>query len=472
MCKLFKNIIACLIVLGSFFVFASSANAASRTWDGGGTTGSWSDCNNWSSNICPTAADTITFNATSIKDAIVDAAFSGTTGSVTLAAGYTGTVTQERDLTLSGVATFTQADGVYDAGAHNLTIGYNLLINGGSFIASSNNTTIHAGINIDDGSYFNHNNGTLTLLQYSGSRSGVTCNDAVFNRVVINGVKSIRTGCTLPLGHNPHINSSPQTWPGLYLDGGTLTGTGILSVGDPSTTHGLNFTGDSAITGFTHIETGRISASANTVLDLSGMTVRTRGLTQIVTGATLIAPDYLTIGDSSGAYFTTDTTSTFEHNNGTVEFIGPSNVINGSNTFYNLKKVATQTSILTFAADSTQTILGTLTLEGMDEDSLLSLVSSNPGTQWNINASGPQNLNFLSVEDSNSTGDPLYAANSTFLGDTTNWSLPLPEPTAETPKPVSGSLAKSGLSLPVMFAISFLVIFSSAAYLITRKQHA
>src|SRR5262249_38063749 len=48
---------------------------ATLTWTGHGTTGNWSEAANWSTGKAPTAADTVVFNATSAKNATVDAAF-------------------------------------------------------------------------------------------------------------------------------------------------------------------------------------------------------------------------------------------------------------------------------------------------------------------------------------------------------------------------------------------------------------
>src|SRR3989344_4194713 len=78
------------------------ASDAVVTWDGGGTDGTcgggagdgnkWSCTLNWSSDIVPTSADTVTFNATSTKDATVDADFGGVITSLSINSGYTGTI--------------------------------------------------------------------------------------------------------------------------------------------------------------------------------------------------------------------------------------------------------------------------------------------------------------------------------------------------------------------------------------------
>lgn len=85
--------------IGAFEYGAASATAV---WDGGGTTNNWSEAANWVGDVVPVAANDVVFNTTSSKDAVVDASFSGTVKSVSLAAGYTGEVLLARSLTVSG----------------------------------------------------------------------------------------------------------------------------------------------------------------------------------------------------------------------------------------------------------------------------------------------------------------------------------------------------------------------------------
>ncbi len=80
---------------------------ATLTWVGG--TNVWSDANNWSTGTTPTVNDDVVFNNTSVLNSAVDPSwFDGAVRSLTIAAGYTGTITLKRDL---AAATVTQADG-------------------------------------------------------------------------------------------------------------------------------------------------------------------------------------------------------------------------------------------------------------------------------------------------------------------------------------------------------------------------
>lgn len=108
-----------------------------------------------------------------------------------------------------------------------------------------------------------------------------------------------------------------------------------------------------------------------------------------------------------------------------VIFSGINQSISGSNTFYVLTKQVSTARTLTIEAGSTQTITNALTLTGTGSSTKLSLVSSSPGTQWSINASGTRTLQYLNVQDSNNINASVMAAGSTSVdsGNNTNWSF-------------------------------------------------
>lgn len=323
--------------LATVSIYSSHVAAASYTWDGGGTTSNWSDCDNWSSNICPTAADTVTFNATSTKASTVDAAWTGTVTSVTIAAGYSGTLSLERSLTLSG--TFSQNTGVFDSGMHDLTIGTFSLVNG-VFTASSGNFTVSSVFSIGGGT-FNHNNGTVII---TGMGNTISCNNAIFNLVVFQnaGTKTVSAGCTLPLGNDPVLSTS-----GALTLNGNLTGTGTLT--KTSSTINLNTTG--TITGFSSltINSLAVNGAAADWTNLSQLTVNgafTLGSGSLVapssvdfnstftlsSGSTFTAPSGVM---SVAGGFTVNSGATFNANGGTVHFdAGPATIACNNATFH------------------------------------------------------------------------------------------------------------------------------------------
>jgi CheY-like chemotaxis protein len=293
--------IAIIIIQGIFFIggIASAflvkdvkpALAASYTWDGGGddiTCGGnvgdgnkWSCALNWSGDIVPTAADTVTFNGTSTKDATVDSSFGGVITSINISAGYTGTITLQRSLQTTG--TFTQASGTFNAANQTLDIDSTLTLSAGSFTASSGTTFIGGALTISGAPTFNANAGTVT---FDGSIGGtMSCNNVTFNLVTFNNSasKSFPIGCNIPLGNNPVLTGSAT----VSIDGGTFSGTGKFT--KTASTFGMS-TATSQLIGFTQFQVNAISLSNNAVLDLSTYTSVIFTSTLFLTSGTLTVP--------------------------------------------------------------------------------------------------------------------------------------------------------------------------------------
>ena len=127
--------------------------------------------------------------------------------------------------------------------------------------------------------------------------------------------------------------------------------------------------------------------------------------------------------------------ATFDANNGTVKIAMGSTYGNpmtfsfvGDGTFYNLEVMIGGYSYYTpqvkFEAGSTTTIENKLKLAGTS-GKRLSLVSSNPGSEWFIDPQGPISVYYVSVADSNNTSlNPIYAISSTNSARNTNWIFP------------------------------------------------
>jgi len=124
---------------------------------------------------------------------------------------------------------------------------------------------------------------------------------------------------------------------------------------------------------------------------------------------------------------------TFNHNSGTVTLDGTGQAISGSTTFNNLTKTVTATDTLTFQASATQTIVGTVTLQGAGGN-LLNLRSSSDGIRWNftVNASATKDISYVDVKDSTASGSaatqkPINPATSVDSGNCINWFPLLPD---------------------------------------------
>jgi CheY-like chemotaxis protein len=356
--------------LFSAFIFGNKVvQAASYTWDGGGTDGTcggnvgdgnkWSCAANWSLDIVPTSADTVTFNGTSTKNAVVDAGFGGVVTSVNIASGYTGTITLERSLRTS--STFTQSAGIFTASNQTLDVDSTLVLTGGSFTASSGSTFLGAGITSNGTTTFNANGGTVTLDSAAGGSLG--CTNITFNLVVISGAqtKTIESTCNIPLGNNPTIS-------GLTLNG-TLSGTGTLTTasGNPLVMNSSavlsGFTGLNTISGSFTISGANPNFSTYTTFVMGGSLTLSSGSITLPVGADL--NDNLVLNGGTfnapagnmtlARNLTFSGTPTFNANGGSITLDGPAGTLNCNNTF-NFNSIiisATGTNIKTLSGNCT-----------------------------------------------------------------------------------------------------------------------
>lgn len=80
-------------------------------------------------------------------------------------------------------------------------------------------------------------------------------------------------------------------------------------------------------------------------------------------------------------------------------------------------------STITFQAASTTTIGGVLTFGGVDSNNRLNLVSSSPGTSWNLISQSTQSVDYVDVTDSNASGgNTIVSTNTVNGGNNLNWS--------------------------------------------------
>src|SRR5688572_21767153 len=120
-------LLAVIVSIVDLLVFTTPVFAATRTWDGGGATNNWSEAANWSDNTAPVSGDIAVFNGTSTKNATIDTAFTIT--ELDINAGYTGTITQSSNLTITGAnADFVHntTDGTFTWSSGTLTFGNNV----------------------------------------------------------------------------------------------------------------------------------------------------------------------------------------------------------------------------------------------------------------------------------------------------------------------------------------------------------
>ncbi len=231
--------LAMAAVLALFLPPHERAYAVARTWDGGGATTNWSDCANWLTNVCPASGDTVTFDATSTKDVVIDASATASINTMNINAGYTGTVSFGRSFS---IPTFSQAAGTFTVGVFDFST-TTFTLTGGTFNApgAGDSWTVNGNFTVSGSPTFNANGGIVTFASNAGT---ISCNNVTFNQVVINksGAVTIQSDCTLPLGASPTLTYSAA---GATLTlNGTITGSGDLTISGSTGTIAINATAD------------------------------------------------------------------------------------------------------------------------------------------------------------------------------------------------------------------------------------
>ncbi|MCX5677846.1 MAG: hypothetical protein NTY76_01930, partial [Candidatus Omnitrophica bacterium] len=89
-------------------------------WTNTSGDGLWSTAANWSTGVVPISVDNVVFNTVSSSNCSFDTGVTNTTvGSLTLGAGYIGTLTLAKSITIGGLLVVTQ--GTFDAATYNVT---------------------------------------------------------------------------------------------------------------------------------------------------------------------------------------------------------------------------------------------------------------------------------------------------------------------------------------------------------------
>lgn len=145
-----------------------SAQAATKTWDGGGDGTSWSDANNWSDNAIPAAADQV----------ILDNSLVAGSYTINLPAGATTTTIARLTITPDAGNTITLVLPSGNTGAPGLNVGDatagtdDIILDAGAVLRNSSgassgngiqaNSTSNGTVRINDGGRYVHNTGRST----------------------------------------------------------------------------------------------------------------------------------------------------------------------------------------------------------------------------------------------------------------------------------------------------------------------
>ncbi len=310
---------------------------------------------------------------------------------------HADTFKTSRDLAVNGglavtCGTFAPASSVTACG---IALSGTGVLDAPATLNDSGNWTVTGGtFNPDGGTVFFTGTGTEQLT--SGGRAFFNLTHSGSGTVGLAGTALTVKGALSDAGGSGNLRTNNL--------GVTVTG--------PTTFFGGAFNTGSAVTHFN----GGLTLDGGNFLGSTGI-VSAAGVT--LTMGTLTAPRS-TLSDSGDWIFMG---GTFNADNGTVALTGSNQHVVGSTTFHNLTKTVRTADTLTFQAGATETITGTLTLEGI-AGHLLALRSSEPGTQWDIDPLSAALASFVDVEDSGNIGKKaITAKHSRNSGDDMGWKI-------------------------------------------------
>lgn len=399
------------LIAGVSFLYLPKVHASTYTWDGGGINSNWSTPENWSTDTAPLATDSVIFDNSLCGvncNATIDAGFQGTVANLTIAADYAGTITEAKDLIVTG--DFSLAGGTFNAVSYTISVGGNYGRTGGTFTAGTSTLKMTS---TSTGKTFTAGGQTYNNLTFDGVGGGWTLQDAL--------ALTAATGT-------------------LTLSNGTLSTNGqTLNIGIMSSS------GSSARTltlGASQINLSGTSANVWSMGAGTGLTLNADTSTITFTGTNPTA-----IWGVGKIY----NNVVFSGNTGSVMDYSP--------TFANLtiNSAANKTSSLILwpsgAGGGTYTVTGTLTLNGSSPTNRLLVQSNTLGTARTFNAAAVSlsNVDFMDITAAGaaspftgtSIGDAGGNTNITFdapvtqtwNGTTGNWSdntkwtsrVPLPQ---------------------------------------------
>lgn len=274
-----------------FFLFVTQAQAATLTWDGGGSTNNWSEDANWSSNTEPGASDLANFTGASTKAATIDASIN--VGGIDINAGYSGTITQAAGQTVTiGSGDFDISNGTFTGGNSDITCGSgcSFAITGGTFTSTTANLTLGDTFSITSGT-FGESTGTVTVTSAAQTWDVVTTE--TFNNFVINktdaAALTISTSDTFVITGTLTLTEGAVNGPTGTLDvRGNVSqastfdgGTAVVSFGDNAVNQTYTINGGTSPT----IKLDNASDASDSVTMAAAATISTLQMTSDFSGA-------------------------------------------------------------------------------------------------------------------------------------------------------------------------------------------
>ena len=153
---------------GDNWTITDGGKDCGTVWDGGGGDNNWSTALNWVGDVVPVSGDTVTFNSTSPKNAVIDNSFGGTVASVLIGDDYSGSITFGRSLAVTG-GYLQDGGSVTVDPAHTFTVDGSFNQLGGTLKQTRNvdNATV---------SFLEIQNSGASVVKYRGVRLVTTAN--------------------------------------------------------------------------------------------------------------------------------------------------------------------------------------------------------------------------------------------------------------------------------------------------------
>ncbi|MCZ7647467.1 MAG: Ig-like domain-containing protein [Planctomycetota bacterium] len=199
-------------------------------WDGGGADNNWSTAANWSGDLVPGVAANVTFNGTSTKHCTIDVPAG--VKSVAIAAGYTGTIACQQNLTVLNDFVQSGSDSTFNAGSGNLSLN-TFTHSGGTFQAGSGTHTVAGNFTHSNSAPFQEDTSTFV---FGGGTNSAYSGTNPFNNAIIDKGTAVLSISTLL------VNGT------LSLTSGSVNGTSFLAYGDVQ--QGAGYVGGTATISF------------------------------------------------------------------------------------------------------------------------------------------------------------------------------------------------------------------------------
>ncbi len=383
------------LFLGFGFFLPQDVFAAAKTWDGGGGVDTnWSTCSNWDLNICPLSTDTVTFDVTAVTNSTIDASATGIVAGMTIAATYTGTITQSRSLTING--NYAQSAGTFTGGSADIDLNGDFTlstITSATFTSTTGNLSISGAFTHTGGGTFT-SGGTVTFDPATSKTINVTTTET-FTHLTI-APSSVSVPVTISSG-DTLIVTGTYTWNEGVINTGTVDARGTFAVGtgaDGGSSTLTSTTGSvvtSTIAGGANIPIFTL-ANANQTVNFTGSGTVTFDAAVTLSAGTVDAVTLNTTFDTtvviSGGTFSAGTGTTtlsstlnitsgiFNGNSSAVTHTGTVTMITTSTGTYNTSSGTTTVGSLTFTATGAE----------CDCDNGLVRTAASSSRTWDVNS--------------------------------------------------------------------------------------